>query len=109
MMRTEPSRCRKEVAVATLEHGAGDDDRAPGGKCCVADSVQPRPAVFVGQPDTLAHALDIGRAVEGVGLNERGVQHPGQPLCDLGLAGSGDAHHYEEVGYSADRRRLDHG
>src|SRR5487761_1960940 len=90
------SAMHEHVAVGALERGAGDHG-VPAALAdpvdLVGDSLQPWPAVLVGEGPAGAHLGDIARGVKPVAVLISPVQPFGEPGRDRAFAGSGDPHH----------------
>ncbi len=75
------------VPVRPLQRRAADHPAEPGPAVRpLADGVQPRPAVVVGQRGPGRHLGDVGRGVEVVGLGVRNAQPSREQGTDGGLA-----------------------
>ena len=60
----------------------------------LADPVEPRSPVLVGERVAGCHLGDVRRGVQVVGVGEPRTESCGEWLPDRGLAGAGDAHHH---------------
>ena len=83
------------VPVAPLESGTGDDAGNPGRGLIPnpgSDSVQPGPAVLIGQWYSGGHFRDVRGGMKVVALDEVPAQLAGENACHGGLSGAGNAH-----------------
>ena len=90
----------QQVAVDPAQGRAGDHRGLAAallGRDPVADGLEPRPAVLVGERGAAAHLGDVGLGVEGVALGELPAEHGGQPLRDRRLPAPGDTHDDDDV------------
>src|SRR3981081_2415701 len=73
------------VSVAALARRAGDDPMSARGPRLVdpgCNRVQPRPAILIGQRNTLVHLFDIGGRVEPIAILEFPLQACGEKRSD---------------------------
>lgn len=81
--------------VVPAQRGARHDGRLATALLCghpVADDLQPRPAVLVGQRGAAAHLRDVGLGMQGVALGELPSEGGGQALRHRRLPTPGDTH-----------------